>query len=63
VLLGRESVHAGLVCLSGMMSLDIQRAGSLHHLGDVEPINEAMQITLLSNWSVRPDRYDLPPGM
>jgi predicted nuclease of predicted toxin-antitoxin system len=65
-LLGREDVHAGLVCLNvapGLMSLDVQRrlfALALDRLGDVEPINELLEITLLEDRSVRVERYDLP---
>jgi predicted nuclease of predicted toxin-antitoxin system len=64
-LLGEESVHAGLVCLNaapGLMSLDVQRrlfALVLDHLGDIEPINELLEITLLEDRSVRVERYDL----
>jgi predicted nuclease of predicted toxin-antitoxin system len=66
-LIGRESVHAGLVCLDvapGLMSLDVQRrlfALALDHLGDTEPINEVLHIALLKDQSIRIDRYDLPP--
>jgi predicted nuclease of predicted toxin-antitoxin system len=65
-LLGREDVHAGLVCLNvapGLMSLDVQRrlfALALDRLGDIEPINELLKITLLEDRSVRVERYDLP---
>ena len=64
-LLGRESVHPGLVCLNvapGLMSLDVQRrlfGIALDHLGDIEPINEVADITLLEDRSVRVERYDL----
>ena len=67
-LLSRESVHAGLVCLNvvpGLMSLDVQKrlfALALDRLGDVEPINELLEVTLLENRSVRIERYDLPSG-
>jgi predicted nuclease of predicted toxin-antitoxin system len=65
-LLGAESLHAGLVCLNvapGLMSLDVQRrlfALALDRLGDIEPINELLDITLLEDRSVRVERYDLP---
>jgi predicted nuclease of predicted toxin-antitoxin system len=65
-LLRREKVHAGLVCLNvaaGLMSLDVQKrlfALALERLGDSEPINETLEITLMENRSVRIDRYDLP---
>jgi predicted nuclease of predicted toxin-antitoxin system len=66
-LLGRQDVHAGLVCLNvapGLMSLDVQRqlfALALDRLGEAEPINEVLDITLGINRSVRIERYDLPP--
>jgi predicted nuclease of predicted toxin-antitoxin system len=67
-LISRESIHPGLVCLDvapGLMSLEIQRrlfALALDHLGDAEPINEVLQVTLLKDQSIRIDRYDLPPS-
>ena len=67
-LLSRESVHAGLVCLNvapGLMSLDVQKrlfALTLDRLGDVEPINELLEVTLLEDRSIRIERYDLPSG-
>jgi hypothetical protein len=65
-LLGRQRVQAGLVCLNvapGLMSLDVQKrlfALALDRLGDNEPINELLEITLTANRSVRIERYDLP---
>jgi predicted nuclease of predicted toxin-antitoxin system len=67
-LVSRESVHAGLVCLDvapGLMSLDVQRrlfAIALDRLGDSEPINEVLRITLQQDRSLRIERYDLPSG-
>ncbi len=67
-LLRRESAHAGLVCLNvapGLMSLDVQRrlfALALDRLGDVEPINELLEVTLQEDRSVRIERYELPSG-
>jgi predicted nuclease of predicted toxin-antitoxin system len=67
-LLSRESVHAGLVCLNvapGLMSLNVQKrlfALALDRLGDVEPINELLEVTLQKDRSVRIERYDLPSG-
>jgi predicted nuclease of predicted toxin-antitoxin system len=61
-LLSNEHVHAGLVCV-GLMSLDVQRrlfALALDCLGDEEPVNEMLAITLGSDQSVRVERYDLP---
>jgi hypothetical protein len=34
----------------------------LDQLGDIEPINEVLHITLLKDRSVRIDRYDFPPS-
>jgi predicted nuclease of predicted toxin-antitoxin system len=65
-LVGRESVHPGLVCLEvppELMSLATQRrlfALALAQLGDTEPVNEVLHVTLLEDKSVRIDRYDLP---
>jgi predicted nuclease of predicted toxin-antitoxin system len=65
-LLGRESVHAGLVCLNvapGLMSLDVQRrlfALALDRIGDIEPINELLEITLTGSQLIHVERYDLP---
>jgi len=67
-LVGREGVHCGLVCLDvapGLMSLEVQRqlfTLALDRLGDTEPINEVLQITLQSDRSVRIERYDLASG-
>ena len=67
-LIRRESLHPGLVCLEvapGLMSLSIQKelfALALDRLGDTEPINEVLHITLLKDHSVRIERYDLPPS-
>ena len=65
-LLRREKVHAGLVCLNvahGLMSLNVQKllfTLALDRLGDTEPINELLEITLMEDSSVRVERYDLP---
>ena len=64
-LLRREKVHAGLVCINvahGLMSLDVQKrlfALALDRLGDREPINELLEITLTEHRSVLVARYDL----
>jgi len=64
-LLRREKVHAGLVCLNvahGLMSLDVQKrlfALAVDRLGDREPINELLEITLTKHRSVVVERYDL----
>jgi predicted nuclease of predicted toxin-antitoxin system len=65
-LLRREKVHAGLVCFNvphGLMSLNVQKllfTLALDRLGDTEPINELLEITLMEDRSVRVERYDLP---
>jgi len=67
-LLRREEVHAGLVCLNvapGLMSLDVQKrlfAFVLDRLGDREPVNELLQITLDEYKVVHFERYDFPAG-
>ena len=64
-LLSRERLHAGLVCLNvtpGLMSLNVQKrlfALALDCLGDVEPINELLDLTLQKDRSVAIARYDL----
>jgi predicted nuclease of predicted toxin-antitoxin system len=66
VLIGREDVHPGLVCLNvapGLMSLGVQKqlfALALDRLRDNEPINEVLEVTLLEDQSVNVERYDLP---
>jgi hypothetical protein len=45
------------------MSLDVQKrlfALALDRLGDSEPMNELLEITLTENRSVRIERYGLP---
>lgn len=63
-LLGREEVHAGLVCInvaSGLMSLDVQLfTFALDRLGGREPINELLAITLDENKVVHGERYNFP---
>jgi hypothetical protein len=47
----------------GLMSLDVQKrlfALALDRLGDLEPINELLEITLTEHQSVQIERYDLP---
>jgi predicted nuclease of predicted toxin-antitoxin system len=67
-LLGREDVHAGLVCINmaaGLMSLDVQKhlfALALDRLGEREPINELLEITLDERRAVHVERYDFPAG-
>jgi predicted nuclease of predicted toxin-antitoxin system len=65
-LLGREEVHAGLVCINvaaGLMSLNVHKrlfALALDRLGDHEPINELLEITLDERRVVHVERYDFP---
>lgn len=45
------------------MSLNVQKrlfALAPDRLGDSEPINELLEVTLVEDWSVRIERYDLP---
>ena len=65
-LLRHETIHAGLVCLNvapGLMSLDVQKrlfALALDRLGDREPVNELLEITLDEHKAVHVERYDFP---
>ena len=65
-LLRSEEVHAGLVCINvaaGLMSLNVHKrlfALALDRLGDHEPINELLEITLDERRVVHVERYDLP---
>ena len=65
-LLRRQKIHAGLVCINvahGLMSLEVQKrlfALALDWLGNREPINELLEISLNEHRSVLVERYDLP---
>ena len=65
-LLRREKIHAGLVCLnvaSGLMSLDVQKrlfSLALDRLGDREPVNELLEITLDEHKAIHVECYDFP---
>jgi len=65
-LLRRQEVHAGLICINvapGLMSLDVQKrlfALALDRLGDREPVNELLEITLDEHKVVHVERYDSP---
>jgi predicted nuclease of predicted toxin-antitoxin system len=67
-LMRRERLHAGLVCINvapGLMSLDVQKrlfTLALDRLGDREPVNELLQITLDEHRVVHLERYDFPAG-
>jgi predicted nuclease of predicted toxin-antitoxin system len=62
-LLKRQETHPGLVCLNvapGLMSLDIQKrlfVLALEHLGESEPINEILEVTLREDLTVLVERY------
>jgi hypothetical protein len=62
-LLEREEAHPGLVCLNvapGLMSLDVQKrlfVLALERLGDSEPINEILEVTLRADLTVLVERY------
>lgn len=63
-----QEVHAGLVCINvapGLMSLDVQKrlfTLALDRLGDRDPVNELLQITLDEHRVVHIERYDFPAG-
>ena len=65
-LVGRQDVHAGLVCLSvppELMSLEVQKAlfeYILDELAGEEPVNEVVEIVLTVDRTVRIDRYIWP---
>ncbi len=65
-LVGREDVHAGLVCLNvapGLMSLQVQRVLfelALDQLAGDEPVNDVIEITLTTDRKVRINRYAWP---
>jgi predicted nuclease of predicted toxin-antitoxin system len=62
----REAIHAGLVCLNvapGLMGLDVLKSLfllALDRLGDTEPINEALEVSLTVDDEVIVERYALP---
>lgn len=63
LLVGRQDVHAGLVCLNvppGLMSREVQKGLFEHVLDELagkEPINEVVEIVLTVDRTVRIDRY------
>ena len=65
-LVGREEVHAGLVCVNvapGLMSLKVQKRLFEHALDQLEgeePVNEVLEISLTADRIVRADRYAWP---
>lgn len=65
-LVGREEIHAGLVCLNiapDRMSLEVQKdlfEYALDQLANEEPINEVLEITLTAQEIIRAARYEWP---
>jgi hypothetical protein len=65
-LYGRQEIHAGLICLNvapGLMSLEVQKTLFrlvLDRLGDAEPVNEALEVTLALDGKITFARYGLP---
>ena len=66
-LVGREEVHAGLVCFyiaPTRMSLETQKQlfeYALKQLQEKEPINEVLEVTLTADGTVHAARYEWPP--
>ena len=64
----REEIHAGLVCLNiapSLMSLEVQKSLfllALKKLGQDEPTNEVLDVTVDADGVIRVERYDLPRG-
>jgi len=62
-LLDRERLHPGMICLNvtpGLMSLEVQKhlfVLALDRLGDSEPINEILEVTLKSDRTILVERY------
>ena len=65
-LVGEEAIHCGLVCLNisdGLASRDTQCRLfeiALNELGENEPVNKIIEITLDSDAEVTTNRYDWP---
>ena len=65
-LVRQQDQHAGLICISapGRINLDIQTRlfrYALNQLGDKEPVNEVIRITLNRTEEVVFRRYEWPP--
>ena len=64
----REEIHAGLVCLNiapSLMSLEVQKTLfllALEKLGQDEPTNEVLDVTVDADGVIRVERYALPQG-
>lgn len=67
-LYGREEIHAGLICLNvapGLIRLEVQKSLfllALDKVGNAEPVNEVLEVTLTVAYDVVIERYRLPPG-
>ena len=65
-LVGEEEIHCGLVCLNisdGLASRDTQCRLfeiALNELGENEPVNKVIEITLDSDAEITTKRYDWP---
>jgi len=65
-LVGTQEVHPGLICINvapGLMKLEVQKSLFRHALKQVagdDPINTVVEITLLSDSTVRTSRYTWP---
>ncbi len=65
-LVGREELHAGLICLNMASELMGQNSQgrlfqyAIDRLMDEEPINEILEITLGSDHTIEFDRYPSP---
>ena len=65
-LVGRQEVHAGLVCINvapGLMKLEVQKllfSQALEQVAGGDSINTVVEITLLADSTVRTSRYSWP---
>ncbi len=65
-LVGRENVHAGLICLNvvpGLMNLQVQKVLfelALDQLAGDEPVNNVIEISLTTDRKVRINQYVWP---
>ncbi len=63
---GKQAVHAGLVCLNAVGALDLALQSEMFELaldelaGEVDLINQALEISFLGNGRFEISRYDLP---
>ena len=67
-LVGREDIHAGLVCLNvarGLMEWRVQKdlfEAALNELKDEEPTNEVVEVGMTADRRITIDRYTRPDG-